>query len=58
MNPRVIEQTARRKVKDLDTLQVSTHAPESHKQGITMILRAIVSNTPKHALGEPICSVV
>ena len=50
VNPRVVEQTAKRNVKDLDTLRVSAAAPQSHKQGVSMILRAIVSGAPDNGV--------
>jgi len=43
VNPRTVELAAKRNVKDLETLQVSSTNPDSHRQGVSMILKAIVS---------------
>ena len=43
VNPRTVELAAKRNVKDLETLRVSSTDPDSHRQGVSMILKAIVS---------------
>ena len=42
LDPLIIEQKAKQSVSDLATLQTSVTAPETHKRGISMILKAII----------------
>ncbi|KAK5175027.1 uncharacterized protein LTR77_000163 [Saxophila tyrrhenica] len=47
VDPADVENRARRSLKVVDTLQTSASTPETHKRGLSMILRAILSAPPK-----------
>ena len=54
VDPTEFEQVAKRELKKLNTLQTSAGTPETHKKGIYIILREILSGysgeqNPKHA---------
>src|SRR5205085_149872 len=46
VDPADVEHKARRSLKVVDTLQASAGTPETHKRGLSMILRAILSAPP------------